>query len=84
MRKLTYDIFKNGAFVKNVVSYSEMMEYKEKGYQVKDKLIDLREKTVFDVYDGDKLINTVTLATDRAKARKEGYTIKTRIEFVEC
>lgn len=84
MRKLTYDIFtKNGTFVKNVTSYEKMNELKENGYQVKEKMVDMRERLFYDIYENDKLVKSVTLNAERDEALDNGYTVKPRLAWVE-
>ncbi len=84
MRKLTYDIFKNGAFVKNVASYGQAQELKQNGFIVKEKMVEMVEKLFFDCYKDGKLIKTVVLNKDRHEAKEQGYEIKNRLEWVEA
>lgn len=46
MRKLTYDVYaKNGNFIENVTTYKEAKEAKVKGYEIKEKVIEIKEET---------------------------------------
>ena len=45
MRKLTYDVYaKNGNFIENVTTYKEAKEAKVKGYEVKERMTEIKEK----------------------------------------
>ena len=83
MRKLTYDIFKNGVFVKNVKTYSEAVEAKKNGFMVKDKMVEAVERLFIDCYKDGKLIKTIHLNTEKKEAKEAGFEIKYRFEWVE-
>lgn len=81
MRKLTYDIYENGTLIKNVATYKEAKDAKEKGYTVSYVMKDIKEKLVYDCYKNNKLVKTVVLNKDRAKAKKDGFEIKARYQY---
>ena len=82
MRKLTYDIYtKNGAWVSNVTTFDLANEAKAKGYEVKEKMRDIKETLVYDCYKDGKLVKTVKLNKDKAEAKMQGFEIKTRYEY---
>ena len=84
MRKLTYDIYTKNAFVKNVSSYAEMQEAKEKGYTVKEKLVDMDEVLFFDILDKEKkIVKVVSLLEEMEEAVANGYTAEPRLAWVE-
>ena len=83
MRKLTYDIFKNGTLVKNVTTYSEAVEAKKNGFTVKDKMVEIVERLFIDCYKDGKLVKTVHLNTEKKEAKEAGLEIKYRFEWVE-
>ena len=80
MRKLSYEIFdRQGNKVKEVKTYIELEQERDKGNFYKCKLTDIIERQVYEIYKGKELIKIVTTNKARAQAKKEGYTIKTII-----
>lgn len=77
MRKLTYEIFdRNGTKCDEVSSYDEMMNYKEKGFSIKDKLTELHKRLVYEIFKDKEKVGETSLLKEMLKAKKDGYTIK--------
>lgn len=77
MRKLVYEIYNTEGKKQNEVStYEEMMNYKNKGFIIKDKMVNIKEKTVYEIFNGEEKIGECTTFKDRAQARKYGFTVK--------
>lgn len=80
MRKLTYEIFdKNGNFVKEVKTYNELEQEREKGNFFKDKLTEIHERPVFEIYAGKEKKEETSLLKKMLQAKKEGYIIKSAV-----
>lgn len=77
MRKLTYEIFdRNGNFVKEVKTYEELEQERAKGNYFKDKLTELHERLVYEIYKGEEKIEETSLLKKMLLAKKAGYTVK--------
>lgn len=77
MRKLTYEIFdKNGNFVKEVKTFNELEQERAKGNFFKDKLTEIHERLVYEIYEGKEKREETSLLRKMLQAKKEGYTIK--------
>lgn len=80
MRKLTYEIFdRQGNLVKEVNTYKELEQEKEKGNSFKCKLTELHERLMFEVYKGKEKITETPLFKKMVEYKKQGYTIQATI-----
>lgn len=77
MRKLSYEIFnKQGEKIKEVNTFAELEQEREKGNFFKDKLTEIHEHFVYEIYKGKEKIKETSLLKEMLTAKKEGYTIK--------
>lgn len=84
MRKLSYEIFNsNGEKINEVKTYKEAEVEKAKGNSIKCKLINIIETLIYEIYDKDGyLVKITTLGREKAKAKENGYTVKTRLRAI--
>ena len=77
MRKLSYEIFdRQGNKIKEVSTYKELEQEQAKGNYFKDKLTEIHERLVYEIYEGKEKIKETSLLKEMLLAKKDGYTIK--------
>lgn len=77
MRKLSYEIFnKQGEKIKEVNTLKELEQEQAKGNSFKDKLTEIHEHLIYEIYKGEEKIKETSLLKEMLLAKKDGYTVK--------